>query len=68
MLSSWDNSVVTQLTIEHSPARLFENCSFFKIGAFIIAFKRNINSRIYPTVKCREKDGVIRVCALPALV
>ena len=33
---------------------------FFKIGAFIIAFKRNINSRIYPTEKCREKDGVIR--------
>ena len=80
MLSSWDNSVVTQLTIEHShdtrhicdifhtispfsfyeTARLFKNSSFFEIGAFIIAFKRNINSRIYPTEQYRETDGVIR--------
>ena len=44
----------------YETARLFKNSSFFKIGAFIIAFKRNINSRIYPTQKCREKDGVIR--------
>ena len=44
----------------YGTARLFKNSSFFKIGAFIIAFKRNINSRIYPTEKCREKDGVIR--------
>ena len=44
----------------YETARLFKNSSFFKIGAFIIAFKRNINSRIYPTEKCREKDGVIR--------
>ena len=44
----------------HETARLFKNSSFFKIGAFIIAFKCNINSRIYPTEKCREKDGVIR--------
>ena len=41
-------------------ARLFKNSSFFEIGAFIIAFKRNINSRIYPTEKCGDKDGVIR--------
>ena len=44
----------------YETARLFKNCSFFKICAFIIAFKRNINSRIYPTEKCREKHGVIR--------
>ena len=44
----------------YETARLFKNSSFFQIGAFIIAFKRNINSRIYPTEKCREKDGVIR--------
>ena len=44
----------------YETARLLKNSSFFKIGAFIIAFKRNINSRIYPTEKCREKDGVIR--------
>ena len=33
---------------------------FFEIGAFIIAFKRNINSLIFPTEKCREKYGVFR--------
>ena len=44
----------------YETARLHKNSSFFKFGAFIIAFKRNINSRIYPTEKCREKDGVIR--------
>ena len=44
----------------YETAQLFKNSSFFKFGAFIIAFKRNINSRIYPTKKCREKDGVIR--------
>ena len=58
--------VVLAIFLSFSPfsfyetARLFKNSSFFKIGAFIIAFKRNINSRIYPTEKCREKDGVIR--------
>ena len=44
----------------HETARLFKNSSFFKIGAFIIAFKCTINSRIYPTEKCMEKYGVIR--------
>ena len=44
----------------YETARLFKNSSYFEIGAFTIAFKRNINSRIYPTEKCREKDGVIR--------
>ena len=46
----------------YETARLIKriNSSFFEIGAFIIAFKRNINSRIYPTEKYREKDSVIR--------
>ena len=42
----------------HFPSMKLRDCS--KIIAFIIAFNRNINSRIYPTEKCREKDGVIR--------
>ena len=34
--------------------RLFKNSSLFEIGAFINAFKHNINSRIYHTEKCRD--------------
>ena len=41
-------------------ARLFKNSSFFEISAFIIAFKHNINSRIYHTEKCGDNDSIIR--------
>ena len=57
-------STIFFIRSRHFPSMKLRDCSkipvFFEIAAFIIAFKRNINSRIYPTEKSREKDGVIR--------